>query len=247
MPAAEHSDLRVTKAEEAAYYKEAASWDDDRVTGALKSAKTAWVVASAAGGLTVLLGVGLMLLLPLKRVEWGIVRVDSSTGIVDNVVKLKDATLGTDEVMNKYFLRQYVQLRKNYARGLLQLQYNKLALFTDPSIRPALYNEWLMTAPTSPYAKFGEMGTADVQIVSVTFLQPNIAQIRYIVTEVKGGLQSVTHEISTVAFRYSAAPASEETRALNPLGFLVTGWRTDPEAEPITSPMVASSAAEMPK
>jgi type IV secretion system protein VirB8 len=223
-------DLRVTKAEEAAFYKDAKAWDDDRVAKALGSAKTAWRVACAAAILSGLLGVGIMLLMPLKRVEVQVVRVDSSTGIVDNVVRLKDATLGKDEVMNRFFLRKYVSLRKSYTRQQLQPSFDQLALLTDPKLRPLLKQEFQMTNPSSPFMRYGELGTAEVKIKNVSFLAPNMAQVRYYVVDRKSGNETQTHEIATIEFRYADAPASEEARGVNPLGFLVTSWRADPEA-----------------
>src|SRR2546430_4911078 len=67
------------------YYREAASWDADRIARATRDARRAWQVA-AAGWICALAGaVSLVLLMPLKRVEPFVVRVDNSTGIVDVV------------------------------------------------------------------------------------------------------------------------------------------------------------------
>jgi type IV secretion system protein VirB8 len=228
-PEADRS-LTVNKSEEADYYKAAASWDDDRVLEAVKSRKVAWVVAGSACSLAGILALALTLLVPLKRVETQLVRVDSSTGIVDNVIRLKDAELGKDELMSRYFLRKYVVLRKSYTRQQLQLSYDQLTLLTDPKLRVQLKQEFQMTSPTSPFTRYGELGVADVKIKSVAFLQSNIAQVRYYIVERKSGAETQVHEVATIEFRYVAAPASEATRQVNPLGFLVTSWRADPEA-----------------
>lgn len=223
-------DLRVTKAEEQAYYAQARSWDDERTARAARSENVAWWIAGVSALLLALLATAVAALLPLKTVETRVVRVDSSTGIVDQVVRLREAELGKDEVMNKYFLRRYVTLRKSYTRQQLQPNYDELYLFTAPKYRIALKTEFHMTSPVSPYAKYGELGTAEVKIKNVSFVRPNIAQVRYFVVERRQGVETTVHEVATLEFTYVAAPAIEDSRAINPLGFLVTSWRFDPEA-----------------
>ena len=128
-------DLRVTKQEETAYYANARAWDEDRVANAMKSRRAAWWVAGLACAVVALQAVAIAGLTPLKRVVPYLVRVDSSTGIVDNVVRVADVQLGKDEVMNRYFLRRYVFLRASYTRGTLQSNYDELVLLSAPKVR----------------------------------------------------------------------------------------------------------------
>lgn len=227
---ADARDLRVTKQEEEAYYKSARAWDDDRVANATKSSRVAWWVAGLACGVSALLAIAVASLSPLKRVEPYLVRVDSATGIVDNVVRVADTQLGKDEVMNRYFLRRYVTLRQSYMRQELQGNYEQLFLLSAPKERASLKQEWQLGSPTSPFAIYGENGKAVVKITSVSFIRDDIAQVRYYVTETKSGLEDVRHKIATIEFRYVSAPASEEARGVNPLGFQCVSWRADEEA-----------------
>ena len=69
-----------------AYFREAATWDADRAAQAARSARRAWQV----GGRRLAVraddrALALALLMPLKRVEPFVVRVDSTTGVVDVV------------------------------------------------------------------------------------------------------------------------------------------------------------------
>ncbi|TLZ24453.1 MAG: virB8 family protein, partial [Gammaproteobacteria bacterium] len=68
-----------------AYLTEAASWDADRRAQRERSLNIAWRVATVSTVLLTLSLVTLALLMPLKRVEPFVVRVDNSTGIVDVV------------------------------------------------------------------------------------------------------------------------------------------------------------------
>lgn len=42
----------------------------------------------------------------------------------------------------------------------------------------------------------------------------------------------VTHWAATLVFKFSDAPMAEKDRAVNPLGFQVTEYRTDPDTAP---------------
>ncbi len=230
-PSSAPADGRVSKKDEAAYFKEAASWDHDRMTELVKSRRTAWIAASVASGVAAVLAVGFVVLLPLKTVEHSLVRVDSSTGIVDQVVKLKDAQASYDEVMTKFFLRRIVILRETYTRGQLQSNYDQSVLFTAPQARNQLKAAFSFENSDGPYKRYGELGTASVQFVNISFLARNIAQVRFIRTDAKGGSEFNSRWVATVEYRYVSQPASEDARGVNPLGFQVVNYRLDPEAD----------------
>ena len=168
------AETRVTKKEQTDYFKEAASWDHDRISALQKSKRAAWLVAGAASALALLLGLGLLLLIPLKSVEPYVVRVDSTTGIVDQVVKLRDARESYDEVMTKFFLRRVVTLRETYTRAQLQSNYDQSVLFTAPAARPMLKADFSFDNPNGPYKRYGEQGTASLQILNISFVARNV-------------------------------------------------------------------------
>jgi len=224
------ADPRIGRAEEAAYFREASSWDDDRVLSLRKSRRTGWWVASAELVLILLLTLAILVMLPLKTTDVRLVRVDSSTGIVDQVVKLTDARETYDEAMTKFFLRRVVALRETYTRAQLQNNYDQSVLFTAPSARAQLKADFSFDNLNGPYKRYGELGTAAVQIVTISFVAKNVAQVRYVRTDRKGGAETQSHWVATVEFRYVAQPAGEEARGVNPLGFQVTNYRNDPEA-----------------
>lgn len=224
-------DLKVTKKDEADYYKEASSWDADRIADLQKSKKAAWFVASAGLGLSFVLGIALAGLTPLKHVEPFLVRVDTSTGVVDQVVKLKDASETYDEAMTKYFLGRVVSCHANYTRAQLQNNYDECVLFTAPSARPQLKSEFAFENPNGPYKRYGENGLASIKILNKSFIAKNVAQVRYVLFETTSGKQIASRWMATIEFRYVSAPASEDARGVNPLGFQVTNYRKDPEAD----------------
>src|SRR5689334_19103840 len=95
------------------YFREAASWDADRLQHLQRGARRAWQVAAAgwlcALGTTIVLA----LLMPLKRVEPFLVRVDNSTGIVD-VVPVYAGRAGLEQSVTRYFLSHYISVCERF-------------------------------------------------------------------------------------------------------------------------------------
>ena len=67
------------------YFAEAADWDADRHALGRRTVRLALAVAGAGWVAVVVLAGALMLLMPLKRVEPFVIRVDNTTGLVDVV------------------------------------------------------------------------------------------------------------------------------------------------------------------
>ncbi len=74
-----------TEPELQAYFQESQSWDADRAAQQRHSARVAWWVAAAGWTCAVCGALALVILMPLKRVDPFVVRVDNTTGIVDVV------------------------------------------------------------------------------------------------------------------------------------------------------------------
>src|SRR2546429_6748632 len=90
----------MTAAPLTVYYREAASWDADRIARATRDARRAWQVAAAGWVCAVAGAVSLVLLMPLKRVEPFVVRVDNSTRIVD-VVPVYDGKAAVSQTVTR--------------------------------------------------------------------------------------------------------------------------------------------------
>src|ERR1700730_17346946 len=107
--------MKVATAEQTldGYFKEAASWDDDRVSAACRSARNAWCVAGAGWICALTGGASLLLLMPLKRVDPFVVRVDNSTGIVD-IVPVYSGDAGADQSVTRYFLTHYITICERF-------------------------------------------------------------------------------------------------------------------------------------
>ena len=225
---------KVEKKDFENYLKEARSWETDRVQELLKSRKTAWTVASGAALVSLVAVFAVAALSPLKTVEPYVIRVDNATGIVDVAKPMGDGKSNYDEAMNKYFTQWYVRYREGYSKELAADYYGNVGLMSGGTEQQKYYEFFTPANPQSPLNIYGDAAKLKVQIKSVSFLKSNIALVRY-TKELERGTDKalVSHWAATLVFKYSGAPMTEKDRSVNPLGFQVIEYRTDPDAVPV--------------
>src|SRR6202040_3662245 len=123
------------------YLAEAASWDADRVAMQRKSARQAWWVAGAGWICALTLGDAIMLLMPLKRVEPFVIRVDNTTGLVD-VVPVDVGNTPMPEAVTRYFLDHYVTVCERFNFSTAESDSAESGAFHSPQRTHAWYAQW---------------------------------------------------------------------------------------------------------
>lgn len=222
--------MDVRQGEEEAYFEQAQDWSQDRVSKAEKTiSRQRWLIGSLvvlSGGL---MG-ALLMLLPLKQVEPFLVRVDSSTGIVNTVVSLRNAQRDYSEETTRYFIKKYVNLRENYARNDIERAFRQMAVMTHEPLRAPLKKQFAFQTPGSMFQQFGDKGTREITIKSTSRLARNVFQVRFFATEALAGVEKLIHYVATIEYEYQDTPKTEAARAVTPLGFTVTAYRRVQEA-----------------
>jgi type IV secretion system protein VirB8 len=217
------------------YFREAESWDADRAAQFRRSARTAWWVAGAGWSCALAGAVALVLLMPLKRVEPFVVRVDNSTGIVD-VVPVYAGRATAEESVTRYFLSHYLTVCERFNFATAESDYEECGAFHSPQRNQAWYAEWSATNPASPLNVHKDGSTVRVQVNSVSFFTrssglSDLAQVRYLkaVRQGSGGGESFTHWVATVQYAYAGPAKDPKVRRWNPLGFKIVDFRSEPE------------------
>ena len=217
------------------YFAEAAAWDADRIAQqrrvvrlSLWVAGAGWVCARAAIA-------ALVLLMPLKRVDPFVVRVDNSTGVVD-VVPVYAGQGTMPEAVTRYFLSHYVTVCERFDYATAESDYEECGAFHNAARNQQWYAKWNRSNPASPLNiyKDGTMLRAEVSAVSF-FERANgvsdLAQVRYVkATRPAGGSEEqLTHWIATIQYTYAPPAPDPKVRRWNPLGFKVLEFKTEPE------------------
>ena len=233
-----------------AYFAEATSWDTDRLVQAQRATRTAWRAAGAASICALAATVALALLLPLKRVDPFVIRVDSRTGIID-VVPVYSGQVPMDEAVTRYFLTHYVTICERFTLTSAESDYEECGAFHGAQRNQAWYALWNPNNPHSPLNLHKDGSVVTAQVQSVSFFKrasglADLAQVRYLKAESAGPGQParVSHWIATIEYAYTAPAADPKVRRWNPLGFRLLDFVAEPEitAEPTPTGDTASGA-----
>ncbi|MFM1990380.1 MAG: hypothetical protein RJA99_3337 [Pseudomonadota bacterium] len=226
-----------------AYFAEARSWDTDRTRRALHSERRAWIVAGISVALTLVLALGLLALLPLKRVEPFVVRVDASTGLVD-AVPAYDGTSEPGELVSRYFLGHYVRMRERFNLASAEQDYYEVAAFSSPSVGQEWVSMWARGNPKSPLERHKDGSSVRVEVRSVSFFERgngvrDLAQVRFarLSRPAGGSAETPSFFIATIQFAYGKPSGDVQQRQWNPLGFRVVDYRVDAEAPLDAAPL----------
>jgi type IV secretion system protein VirB8 len=224
------------------YFSEAAAWDADRVAAAHRGARVAWRVAAAGWSCALAGSAALLLLVPLKRVEPFVVRVDNTTGIVD-VVPVYAGTATPEQAVTRYFLTHYVSVCERFNFATAESDYEECGAFHAAQRNQVWYALWNPNNPASPLNLHKDGSTVRVQVESVSFFQRgsgvnDLAQVRFLKAERSGGgaEEHLTHWIATIQYAYGPPSADPKVRRWNPLGFKVIELTSEPEVLAQPSP-----------
>ena len=213
-----------------AYLEESRGLERDYLEELVRSRRAAWRVAAGAAVLVAVALAALMAVMPLKRVEGFVLRVDNATGAVDLVTSLRDGQTSYREVVDRYFLNKYVLSREGYDYETLQTAYDTTALMSSPEVQreyAALFD--------GPKARDKLLSNRTRIVVKVRSIAPgttrNTAVVRFGKQTVRsdGATDAEESLVATIGFRYVGAAMHEQDRLVNPLGFQVTSYRVDPE------------------
>jgi type IV secretion system protein VirB8 len=217
-----------------AYYKDAATWNRDRLEALAKSQRTAWWVAIGAATIAVLEAGALILLTPLKTVEPYTLLVDRTTGYVQALKPLDADRIAPDAALTQSFLVQYVIARESFDIDTVQANYNKVASWSAEQARSGYLSAVQVSNPQSPLIVYPRTTVVETRVKSVSPLGRNVALVRFdtIRRDAGGQVQPPRSWVSVIRYRFSGEPAALEERFVNPLGFRVLRYRRDAESAP---------------
>jgi type IV secretion system protein VirB8 len=212
------------------------------------SRRIAWWIAGIAAGIALLEGIALVLLMPLKTVEPYTLMVDKTTGYVQALKPLDQATIAPDSALTQSFLVQYVIAREGFDSATLDTNYRKVALFSAGTARSSYLQQMQASNPSSPLVLYPRTTAVDVEVKSVSPLGRNAALVRFDTVRSDAGAQAQPPQswVAVVRYRYSNAPMSLDDRFVNPLGFQVVSYRKDAEVLTPVSPPASAAAGVAP-
>ena len=225
-----------------AYFEEAASWDADRLRQGQRTVRLALAVAGAGWIAVLALAAALMLLMPLKRIEPFVVRVDNTTGVVD-VVPVYTGHSGVPEAVTRYLLTHYVTVCERFNFSTAESDYEECGAFHTAQRNQAWYALWNPNNPSSPLNVYKDGTSVRAQVTSVSFFKRasgvgDLAQVRYVKAKRAAGAatEDTTHWIATLQYAYADPSPDPKIRGWNPLGFKIVDFKPEPEVLPDSAP-----------
>ena len=217
------------------YFEEAAGWDADRVAQQRRAVIVSFWVAGAGWLCAIVALIALMMLMPLKRVEPFVIRVDNTSGIVD-VVPVYAGQANVPEAVTRYFLTHYVTVCERFDYATAESDYEECGAFHTAARNQQWYAKWNRSNPASPLNLYKDGTMLRAEVSAVSFFErangvSDLAQVRYVkATRPAGGAQEqLTHWIATVQYTYGQPATDPKVRRWNPLGFKVLEFKAEPE------------------
>jgi type IV secretion system protein VirB8 len=219
------------------YFSEASAWDVDRIAQLRKDTRVAWHVAAAGGICATACAIALVCVMPLKTVEPYVIRVDSSSGVID-VVPVYKGTTDVGEVVTRFLLTHYIQTCERFSSASAEQDYFECGAFHTARLNQQWSQQWSPGNPTSPLNLYKDGTIIRVQVKSVSFLKRttglnDMAQIRYTKAISRGGTGSERHSewIATIQYAYGKPSSDAGTRLRNPLGLKIVDVQREAEVE----------------
>lgn len=189
----------------------------------------------AAGGLAIgLMGmVAVTSMLPLKQTEAFLAVVDKDTGIAERVVSVEKAGIEQAEAIRQSLLYAYVTDRETYDQHDNERRILRAYTWSQGNARSSLVSLWTEGHANYPPQVYGENSRVIVDILSITPVTDQTAQVRFTKTWIVDGEGIADREgkfTATVTYRFE--PSRETALNLvwqNPTGFLVTDYRITAE------------------
>ena len=204
--------------------------------GAVLVERNRWFVGTIVASLVAVAAItAVVLLLPLQKLVPLAVTIDSRTGLVTALEYTRSVTeLTQREAVQRSDVAKYVVARETYDPLDLVTSAKTVRVMSDANVWRQYEDELSQFNENSAVRRYGTKLRRRVDVTTVVPLpeSPNTYQVRYVVLEEYPGSQTQPIEkpyVSTVTFRYSEKPLSNEDRILNPLNFRATGYRRDQE------------------
>lgn len=214
------------------YFEVSRTWEYDRFRAAAGREKLAWSIAAIAVVLAITGVFAVAMLAPLKTVQPYVIRVDRSSGETQIVTALKGPQPRTyEDAVNRYFISQYVRLREGWLNDAARENAYAVMLMSDQNEAQRYLSSVQSSNRNAPSNIYGDKGFVSISIRSISFLSQSVAQVRYTKIITYGQSAPIAQNWNAIlTFRFTTAPEHEKDRNINPLGFQVVNYRSDPEA-----------------
>ncbi|HBV4265969.1 TPA: type IV secretion system protein [Klebsiella pneumoniae] len=222
----------ITREELNKYHEETQGLERDMVNEILNSRSRAWKTATAffvfaVVSMVTAVGVIIRFAQPLPAY---LTTINKDTGEVSQVKITRDeATYG--DVIDQYWISQFVIHRESYDFNSIQVDYDAMSLMAAGEVADEYLS--MFKGPNRIDKRLGDSERTTVHINSViTDRAHGVATVRFTTQQrirQRPNPEPPRYWIATIAYEYKALPMTAQQRYINPLGFRVTSYRKNAE------------------
>src|SRR5258708_29131869 len=166
------------------YVAEARGWDVNQREEQGRVVRLSLLVAAAGWVCAMGSVIALASLMPLKRSEPFVIRVDNSSGVVD-VVPVYAGSAPMPETVTRYFLNHYVTVCERFDFATAESDYEECGAFHLPARNQQWFDQWNRSNPQSPLNLYKDGSVLKSQVRAISFFKrgsgvEDLAQIRYV-------------------------------------------------------------------
>jgi type IV secretion system protein VirB8 len=211
---------------------------EDEVFFTLRHQRNNWAKIAVGSVFSTILALGtLIVILPLNEVQPYVVMVDKTTGEAEKVVQVRPATLEQEDAVMQAELVSYVTDRETFDLADNKTRIPDVMSRSRDAAAETLAGQWSTGTPNYPPTLYGEDTTVRVVVKSISVTPASAkspvqtARVRITKLREEKGRSTVERTyVATVQFEFRPnQEATLEQVWKNPLGFIVTGYRTDAE------------------
>jgi type IV secretion system protein VirB8 len=228
-------------------FKKGANWEADRAADLAAGRKRDRFIITVLALCLLAAVLALVLIQPLRRTVPYLIQRDSQTGAVEVLQAFDNRVVGSQEALNIYWARRYVNSREQYNWYLIAQDYDTIASMTEKSIFKDYADQYLGDKGLDKV--FGDFTERRINILGVTPspTNPNQMVVRFERTTVSKGSIVEPPTIYVVNMTYRYVPNSWVTQAeltLNPVGYQVFAYRRDVEVPASATPAKPQGGAQ---
>ena len=220
---------QIDRATSEAYFRQVDGFGRSRIAWANRMASAAWFVAIGMGTIAAAEAYGLATLSARAVPDPIVLRVDNSTGLVDRIYNTAGDT-SASEAEARHWLWQFVKAAEGYSYAEARPNFDTVTLMAAPNVQAWQAQRTRGSNALSPQNVLGRDGQSVLNWGSTTFINKNLAQVRFTQADRKGdNVLAPRHMVATVGFTFVKGGVSGAALNINPRGFLVTSYTVDQE------------------
>lgn len=205
------------------YTGSAVNWEEDRLKNILRSRTIGWILAAVAILIAVCEAFAIVVLAPGKEKIPYLMRVDNSTGIVDEMITVyDDEKMKSNKALIRFFLKKYIDAREGYDHKFAKKDYETVFYMSEASEAERFKREY---KKNNPARKYGEEARINIKLKTLELVDDDKAIIRFMEEHIEEDMPVRTeHYLVRINYEFIDGAIPQHVRDVTPLGFVIASY-----------------------